>query len=79
MRTPAEEIKKLELLRSLLLDDCIRLAEAGELTPTDRRTIAGLLKDNNLLLDPTSLPQSLRDKLTTSMKPSEGLEEELDI
>lgn len=72
----AGEIAKLERLRSLLLDNFTTLAESNELTPTDRRTLATLLKDNGMLLDPSALPQSLRDQLPASMRPDADLHED---
>lgn len=77
-KTPknAGEIAKLERLRSLLLDNFTTLAESNELTPTDRRTLATLLKDNGMLLDPSTLPQSLRDQLPASMRPDADLHED---
>ena len=69
------DLEKLATLRSLLLDDFMELAKSGDLTPTDRRTLAGLLKDNNMQLDPLTLPQSLRDRLSDLPKDS-GIEED---
>lgn len=73
------EVSKLERLRSLLLDNFTILAENNELTPTDRRTLAALLKDNGMTIDPNALPQSLKDKLHSSLDPSADLEEDVQI
>lgn len=71
-----EQIDKAEKLQDLLLDNWIRLAEAGELTSTDAATIARLLSQNGWTIDPAQLPQDLRDKLTSSVKFDDGIDEE---
>jgi hypothetical protein len=75
----AAEIAKLEKLRGLLLDNFIHLCDTDQLTPTDRRTLAGLLKDNGMQLDPSAIPEHLRDKLSASLPVEEGLEEDAGI
>lgn len=79
MANAQSELDKLERLRGLLIDDFIRLAENNELTPTDRRSIQGMLKDSNMLLDPLALPQTLKDKLTSTFKPGDDLEDDVRI
>lgn len=75
----AKEIAKLQMLRTLLLDNFIDLCNEGQLTPTDRRTLAALLKDNGMTIDPMQLPQSLRDRLAASLPIDDGLEEDAAI
>jgi hypothetical protein len=75
----AAELEKLARLRVALLDNFLELAASGELTPTDRRTLAGLLKDNGMLLDPNAIPEHLRDKLGVTLPVEEGLEEDAGI
>jgi len=71
-----KEIAKLQKLRDLLLDNFMLLAQENQLTPTDRRTLAAMLKDNGMQLDPSMLPQALRDKLAASIPIDEDLEED---
>ena len=71
-----KEIAKLQKLRDLLLDNFMLLAQNNELTPTDRRTLAAMLKDNGMQLDPSMLPQDLRDKLAKSIPVDEDLDED---
>lgn len=50
--------KSLEKLQSLFLNDLIRLAEAEELTPTDRRTIYTMLREAGWKPDLSALAAS---------------------
>lgn len=75
----AAEIALLEELRLALLWDFKRLALANELTPTDRRTLAAMLKDNNMLLDPNALPQDLRSKLSCTLAVDADLDDDANI
>lgn len=58
-----KNVKLAEKLQTLVMEDFVRLAENQELTPTDRRTIVQLLQQNGWTLDPTKIPQGIRDKL----------------
>jgi hypothetical protein len=44
----------------LLLKDFLALAQEGKLTPTDRKTLYGMLKEGGFSLDPSRLPDDLR-------------------
>lgn len=46
-------------LQEFLLEDFIRLYQEGRLSPTDRRTLYQMLKDNGWVLDPTRLPKGI--------------------
>lgn len=70
------QIIKAERLQDLLLDDFTKLAESGGLSATDRATLVRFLSDNGWDLDPARIPQSLKDKLTKSVRPDEDLEAE---
>lgn len=71
-----EQISKAEKLQDLLLQDFINLAESGGLSATDRATLVRFLQSNGWDLDPARIPQSLKDKLTKSVRPDEDLEAE---
>lgn len=63
--------KQLELserLQVLLLENFEQLAVSGELTPTDRATLARLLTQNGWSIDPAAMPQGLASKLTSLVK-----------
>ena len=70
-----EQVDKAEQLQELLLDDLIKLFKEGEATSTDRATLARLLKDNGWSVDPSMVPQDLRDKLTSKIAPGDDIED----
>ena len=72
-----EQVDKAEQLQELLLDDLIRLFKEGEATSTDRATLARLLKDNGWSVDPSMVPQELRDKLTSKIAPGDDIDDDV--
>ena len=72
-----EQVDKAEQLQELLLDDLIRLFKEGEATATDRATLARLLKDNGWSVDPSMVPQELRDKLTSKIAPGDDIDDDV--
>jgi hypothetical protein len=64
MATPQkEQIIVTERLQLILLKDFERIFADGTATPTDRATLARLLGANGWSLDPSELPEGLRDKV----------------
>lgn len=74
--TIKEQVEKLETLQTLLLDDFIKMAREGTLSATDRATLVRFLMANGWNLDPATLPQDLKDMLTSKVDPEAGLDEE---
>lgn len=70
----AEQADKVIELQDLLLDDFIRLAKDKLLTSTDRAVLYRMLRDNGWSLDPSKLPQKVRDLLTRQVQFDEDLE-----
>lgn len=70
-----KQIKKAEELQDLILDDFIALAKNGGLSATDRATAIRFLQSNGWDLDPSRVPQSLKDILTRRVAPDEDLPE----
>lgn len=58
-------------LQKLLLTRWEKLLEAGELSPTDARTLSQFLRDNGWSLNLDELPGGLRSKLTEDIDPEE--------
>ena len=67
------QVKKAEQLQDLLLDDLIKMFEAGEATSTDRATLAKLLRDNGWSVDASQVPQELKSQLTSSIQAEEDI------
>lgn len=61
-----EQLDKAEKLQDMLLDSFIELFKDKAETAADRATLLKMLKENGWSLDPSRLPQSLKDKLTLS-------------
>lgn len=74
-RTEAQ-IKQLEKLQDLLLADLITAFENGTATATDRATLIRFLKGEGWTLDPSRVPTSLKDKLTSNVRFDEDLSED---
>lgn len=67
MATPKEEqVAITERLQLKWLQRMEDQMDAGEITATEMNTLAGLLMRNGWNLDPSSIPKSLKDKLTTT-------------
>lgn len=60
-----EQIELAERLQTSLLEQFEHLLKSGDMSPTDRATLARLLMQNGWNLDPSALPRGLADKLTT--------------
>jgi hypothetical protein len=60
------QLDKAEKLQDLLLDSFLELFQNRGETAADRATLLKMLKENGWSLDPSRLPQSLKDKLTLS-------------
>lgn len=73
------QIELAERLQEALLKRFETLIAEESDSPTDRATLARLLSQNGWSLDPSSLPQSLRDKVADSVNPTDGVDEEYDI
>jgi hypothetical protein len=52
-----------------------QLLDAESITSTDMATLARLLSQNGWTLDPTQLPQNLRDKLTSHVSFDDDLKD----
>lgn len=68
-----------ERLQEALLKRFETLIEEENDSPTDRATLARLLSQNGWSLDPSTLPQSLRSKISEAVEPTDGIEEEYDV
>jgi hypothetical protein len=68
MSSDDQQMKLMERLKIALLEDFMRLYEEGKLSPTDRRTIFQMLKENGWTLDPSRIPQSLVDSIKDKYK-----------
>lgn len=77
MAAPKEsQLQKAEELQDLLLANFEYLLKNDLMTPTDRATLTRLLTQNGWTIDPSMLPQGLRDKLTTKVDPLDFEEDE---
>lgn len=68
-----------ERLQQKWLERMEYLLDSGEITSTDMATLARVLLQNGWSLDPSDLPQSLRDKLTKRVSFDDDLDGELNI
>jgi hypothetical protein len=64
----AQQQAIVERLQLKWLERMEALLDEGALTSTDAATLYRFMADNGWSLDPAKLPQSLRDKLTDSVK-----------
>lgn len=62
----AKQQEIVERLQTLWLERMENLLTAGEMTATDANTLYRFLSDNGWILDPSKLPQGLKDKLGAS-------------
>lgn len=60
----AKQKEIVERLQTKWLQRMETLLDAGEITSTDMATLYRFLSDNGWSLDPSKLPQGLREKLT---------------
>lgn len=67
-------LELMEELTDLWLEDMKALLQAGEMSPTDRATLARFLMANGITLDPSRLPQGLQDKITQRVRYDEDPE-----
>jgi hypothetical protein len=74
-RRSSDEARSLaDKLGVLLLQDFLKLASEGGLTPTDRKTLYQMLKEGGFSLDPSRLPDDLRGMMLCD--PTEDLKDE---
>jgi hypothetical protein len=67
MSNEKEQVEIAERLQVLWLKRMESLLESGEITSTDLATLARVLLSNGWNLDPSKLPERLRQKLTESV------------
>lgn len=60
-----------ERLQLMWLERMETLLTTGEITSTDLATLSRFLMANGWTLDPTRLPEKLRNKLTSGMQPED--------
>lgn len=58
-----DQIRIVERLQAKLLERFEHLLDTGEMSATDAATLVRLLSQNGWTLDPTALPQGLKDKM----------------
>ncbi len=68
-----EQLEQSELIQDLWLSRMIELLQSGEETATDRATLIRWLEHNGWHVDPSRMPQELKDKLTSKIKPGDDL------
>lgn len=61
-----KQVEIAERLQMLWLQRMEYLLASGEITSTDMATLARVLLSNGWNLDPSAVPQGLRDKLTSA-------------
>jgi hypothetical protein len=71
MATKEEQVAIAERLQLKWLERMEKLLDNGEITSTDMATLVRFLMSNGWTLDPTRLPQGLKDKLTSGMRPDD--------
>ena len=71
------QVDKAEQLQELLLNDLKKLFKQGETTTPDRATLARLLKDNGWSVDPSMVPQELKEKLTSKIAPGDDIDDDV--
>jgi hypothetical protein len=71
MASKDEQVAIAERLQLKWLTRMEKLLDEGDITSTDMATLVRFLTHNGWTLDPTRLPQGLRDKLTSGMKPED--------
>lgn len=74
-----EQIELAKRLQMYWLEEMENRFKAGEITSTDMATLARVLMRNGWTLDPSQLPEDLREKLSTTNLDFEDppLEEEI--
>ena len=68
-----EQVEQAELIQDLWLGRMIELLQSGEETSTDRATLIRWLEHNGWSVDPSRLPQELKDKLTSHIEPGDDI------
>lgn len=71
MDAKTQQVEIAERLQLKWLTRMETLLDSGSITSTDMATLVRFLTHNGWTLDPTRLPQGLRDKLTSGMKPED--------
>lgn len=70
-----EQVEQARRVQKLLLDSFENMLKDGSMTPTDRSTLTRFLERNGWTLDPSMLPDHLRDMVHLPAV-DEGLEGE---
>jgi hypothetical protein len=70
------QIVKVEQLQDLLLDDWIDAIKNNRASATDRATIARFLVQQGWSVDPSQIPQELKDVLTSRKRFDDDLSED---
>lgn len=71
-----QQVEIAEALQLQLLQWFKDHMESEQMTATDRATLARLLMQNGWTIDPAKLPEELRNKLTTDLRPEDFDDEE---
>jgi hypothetical protein len=71
----AEQISLAEVLQAKWLKQMDKMFDAGTITSTDMATLARVLLANGWSLDPSKLPEKLRNKLIDSEELNASFEE----
>lgn len=74
--------KQLEIAERLQTKWLIRMEamiDDGSVTATDLATLARFLMANGWTLDPSRMPQGLRDKLTSHLDPTDFEDDDADV
>ena len=74
-----QQLEIAERLQLKWLERMETLLNEGTITSTDMATLARLLMSNGWTLDPSRLPQGIREKLTSLIDPSEFDEGDADV
>lgn len=70
-KSKEQQIDLAEQLQAMLLEAYATKLEKGELSDTGLSSLQKLLMQNGWQLDPTRVPQGLRDKLTARVDPKD--------
>ena len=74
-----KQIDLAEKLQDKLLEYFQKRLDDNSLTDTGAATLARLLSANGWSLDPARIPQSIKDKLTSTVSPSDLSDDDVDV
>lgn len=77
--TKAEQLELTERLQLKLLKHLDQAFDEGTITSTDVATLSRLLMQNGWSIDPSRLPQGVRDKLTEIISTADFSDEDEDV